>query len=418
MTGREAVVWLESQGWSQRRAGLHRIKALLAALGQPQRACKYVHIAGSNGKGSVAAMTASVLEKSGYKTGLFTSPHLEDFRERVQVNGEMISEDALGRLAGQVQAVAQAMEDPPSQFELTAAVGFLYFREKACDLVVLEVGMGGALDATNAIDPPEAAVFTNIALEHTEYLGGTLEEIARAKAGIVKKGCAAVCHGGEAFSVIRDVCREKDVPFFPVDMTRLTPLSQDLTGQRFLWDGKALSIPLLGRHQLQNAATVLTALEVLEGRGWRIPWAAVVSGLSSVSWPARMEVLRQDPLFLLDGGHNPQCAQAAAECFREVLAGPVTFLLGFLADKDWKTMLALLTPFSREFLCVTPPSPRALSGERLAAELERQGFRAAVFPDVETAVQAAWNTDTVCFGSLYLAGEVRGAVGRGRSRKL
>ncbi len=412
MTGEEAVIWLERQGWSQKRAGLHRMTSLLAALGQPQKACKYVHITGSNGKGSTAAMTASVLVKSGYQVGLFTSPHLEDFRERIRVNGAMIPPDVLGRLTTQVQDTAQSLDDPPSQFELTAAVGFLYFREQNCDIVVLEAGMGGALDATNAIDAPEVAVFTNIGLEHTEFLGDTLEEIARTKAGIIKKGCDAVCDGGGAFGVIQDVCRERDVPFHRVDTARLTPLGQDLTGQRFLWDGKKLSIPLLGRHQLKNAATALTVLEALAQRGWNIPWEATVSGLAHVSWPARMEVLRRFPLFLLDGGHNPQCAQAAAECFCEILSKKVTFLLGFLAEKDWKAMIKLLAPFARDFFTVTPPSPRALSGEALAAELMRRGYCATVFPSIPDAVNAAKDTDTVAFGSLYLAGEVRRAFKR------
>ncbi len=409
MTGEEAVTWLEGQGWSQQRAGLGRMVSLLDALGNPQKACRYVHITGSNGKGSVAATVASVLRKCGYKTGLFTSPHLEDFRERVQVNGALIPADALGRLAGQVKDAAQRLNDPPSQFELTAAVGFLYFQESKCDIVVLEVGMGGALDATNAIDPPEAAVFTNITLEHTEYLGNTLEEIARTKAGILKPGCDAVCDGGGAAGVIQGVCGERKVPFHGVDRDRLVPLEHTLRGQRFLWDGRALTTPLLGGHQLQNAATALTTLEVLAARGWRIPWEAVVSGFRDVSWPARMEVLRQRPLFLLDGGHNPQCAQAAAQCFSEILDKKVTFLLGFLADKDWKTMLSLLAPFAKSFLCVTPPSPRALPGEQLAAELTQKGCEAIFFPTIQGAVDAAQNTDAVCFGSLYLAGEVRRA---------
>lgn len=410
MTGEEAITWLENQGWSQQRAGLHRMKALLAALGQPQRACKYVHITGSNGKGSVAAMVASVLAESGYKTGLFTSPHLEDFRERIRVDGDMIPADVLGQLTGQVRDAAQALDNPPSQFELTAAVGFLYFREQHCDIVVLEVGMGGALDATNAIDAPEAAVFTNIGLEHTEYLGNTLEEIARTKAGIIKKGCDVVCDGGGARGVIQGVCRAQNVPFHGADMARLTPLEHTLAGQKFLWDGQKLTIPLLGRHQLQNAATALTVLETLSIRGWRIPWEATVSGLAHVSWPARMEVLRRFPLFLLDGGHNPQCAQAAAECFRDVLDKKVTFLLGFLEEKDWKTMLDILTPFAKDFFCVTPPSPRALPAEDLAAELTQQGYPAVPFPTVQDAVAAARDVDTACFGSLYLAGEVRRAV--------
>jgi dihydrofolate synthase/folylpolyglutamate synthase len=420
MTAQEAVAYIEHNGWSATRLGLDRTRELLRRLGDPQKRLKFIHVAGSNGKGSTCAMLDAILRAAGYRTGLYTSPHIQDFCERIRVDGENISGEALARATERVRAAAEAMADHPSQFELSTAAAMLCFAGARCDLVVLEVGMGGALDSTNAIDCPEAAVITNVGLEHTEYLGATLEEIAATKAGIIKPGCRAVCYDGapEVTATVRRVCAERNVPLRVASFDRLAPGPETLDGQRFAWEGRTYRLALLGRHQLRNAATVLETVAVLRERGWRVPESAVERGLAEVRWPARLEVLRRAPLFLLDGGHNPQCAEALAESLERLLDGrKAAFLLGVLADKDYPRMTELLTPLASEFFCLTPLSGRALAADELARYLTARGAKARAFDSVDKGLSAALDAAertgaAVAFGSLYLAGAVREAYQR------
>ena len=421
MTAKEAIAYIENQGWSTTRLGLERTKELLERLGNPQKKLKFVHVAGSNGKGSTCAMLDAVLRAAGYRTGLYISPYIQDFCERMQVDGKNIPGGALAELTEEVKAVADAMADHPSQFELVTAIAMLWFVREKCDIVVLEVGMGGALDSTNAIDAPEVAVIANIGLEHTEYLGDTLEKIAGTKAGIVKPGCDCVCYDGapEVTAVVRSACAERGVPLRVAEFSQIAALDHDLSGQRFCFRGEAFSLALLGAHQLHNAAVALETVEALRRRGWKIPAGAVEEGLRTVRWPARFEVLSPAPLFVLDGGHNPQCAQALAEVLRDYLPGEkVTFLMGVLADKDWRAMLDAVSPFAARFVCVTPDSPRALPAAELAAELARRGFAAVSCARVEAGVRAALEAGgpVVAFGSLYMAGAVRSAFPAERKR--
>ena len=271
MTAQEAVAYIENYTWSTTRLGLDRTRELLHALGNPQHKLKFIHVAGSNGKGSTCAMLDSVLRAAGYRTGLYTSPYIQDFCERMQVNGRNIGGDALARITERVRLFADAMEDHPSQFELVTAIGMVWFLEERCDVVLLEVGMGGALDSTNVIDAPELAIITNIGLEHTEYLGNTLGEIAAAKAGIIKPGCACVMYdlAPEAAAVVEAVCEEAAVPLRRADFSQIVSLASTLEGQRFAYRGAEYSLALLGRHQLCNAALVLEAVEALRGFSWQ-----------------------------------------------------------------------------------------------------------------------------------------------------
>ena len=417
MTEQEAIDYIENYTWSSTRFGLERTVELLDRLGNPERELKFIHVTGSNGKGSTCAMLASILRQAGYKTGLYTSPYIQEFRERIQINGEYISAEDLAELTEQVRDLAEAMEDHPSQFELVTALAIEYFRRQRCDIVVLEVGMGGALDATNAIPAPEAAVITNIGLEHTEYLGDTLEKIAAVKSGIIKPGCSAVCYDGEKVvtEVVRAVCREKNVPLKCVDFSELELIEQSLEGQRFTYRGAEYFIPLLGRHQMYNTATVLDTVEALRARGWNIPDKCVHIGLRLTVWPARFEVLRRDPLCILDGGHNPQCAQALTASLDELLPGrKAVFLMGILSDKDYSQVVEIILPYASEFFTLTPLNPRALSAEDLAVELTRRGAAATACAEVDEGIDkaiAAAGKDglVVIFGSLYLAGAVRTA---------
>jgi dihydrofolate synthase/folylpolyglutamate synthase len=415
MTVQESIEYIERYTWSATKLGLERTQALLSALGDPQKELKFVHVAGSNGKGSTCAMLESILRRAGYRTGLYISPYIQDFCERMQVNGENIPGETLASITDRVRRVADQMEDHPSQFELVTAIAMVYFRQAGCDLVVLEVGMGGALDSTNVIDAPEVAVITNLGLEHTEYLGHTLGEIAEAKGGIIKPGCQVVCYDcpSEAMEVIARICAEKQASLHCADFSQITPLGRSLSGQEFVWRDQRLRLPLLGRHQLHNAAVVLETVAALRRRGWHIDEDAVGEGLAQVKWPARFEVLSASPLFILDGGHNPQCAQALADNLTDFFPGEkVTFLMGVLKDKDYGAILDLLSPYAAQVVCLTPDSPRAMAARDLAEEVgKRCGIAATVCESPEEGIRASLSIGrpVVAFGSLYLAGGVRSA---------
>lgn len=412
MTEAEAVSYIETYTWSTTRLGLERTRELLFRLGDPQKRLKFIHVAGSNGKGSTCAMLESVLRSAGYRTGLYISPHLQSFRERFQINGVPVPGERFAAVTERVRTAAEGMADHPSQFELSTAIAMLCFLEEACEIVVLEVGLGGALDSTNAIGAPEAAVITNLGLEHTEYLGSTIEEIAAAKGGIIKAGCVCVCYDSEpaALAVIKEICTRQGVPLYKSDPGSLRLLGQSLEGQRAAWKGLRFTVPLLGMHQLHNAAVALRTVEVLRQRGWRIPDNAVCTGLASVRWPARFEVLSLDPLFILDGGHNPQCVRALVRCLEEYLPGQrFTFLMGVLADKDYSAMLDKVFPKAAGFVCIAPDSPRALPAETLAGLIRKRGAEAVVCASPEDALSAALaqKRPVIAFGSLYMAGALR-----------
>ena len=417
MNAREAIAYIENFTWSTTRLGLDRTRELLRGIGDPQKKLRFIHVAGSNGKGSTCAMLASVFEAAGYRVGLYISPYIQDFCERIQINGENIPGERLAAVTEMVAEAADRMEDHPSQFELITAVGMQYFLEENVDLVILEVGMGGALDSTNAIDAPECAVITNIGLEHTEYLGKTLREIAATKSGIIKTGCDCVVYDGEpeVTAVVENTCDALGVRLHRADFSRLEPLREDLSGQSFAYRGREYSLALLGRYQTRNAAVVLETVEAMRSRGWAISEDAVQTGLRSVRWPARMEVLSRKPLFILDGGHNPQCAQALAESIRALLPGKkIIFLVGILADKDYRRIIETVLPLGEKFFCLTPVSPRALPGSELAEVFRSRGADAAVPVSIPRGIlasleEAGEDGCVVAFGSLYLAGAVRSA---------
>ena len=415
MTEREAIEYIENQGWSETRLGLDRTRTLLAALGNPQEKLRFVHVAGSNGKGSTCAMLDSILRCAGYRTGLYTSPYIECFNERMRVNGEDIPAAELARITERVKSIAESMDDHPSQFELVTAIAMQYFYERRCDIVVLEVGMGGALDSTNVIPAPEVADITNIGLEHTEYLGSTITEIAAAKAGIIKPGCSAVSYDGDsaATAVLEKVCHSCGVSLRRADFAQLEPISETLDGQRFRYKGAEYTISLLGAHQLKNAAVVLETVDALSERDWDIPAQSVERGLRGAKWPARLEVLGRSPLFILDGGHNPQCAAALAESLGRLLPGDKSvFLMGVLADKDYAAMADAVLPLAERFICVTPNSARALPAGKLCEFLRERGAEAETCGSMDEGIlKALLATDedgrVVAFGSLYIAGAVR-----------
>ncbi len=417
MNYHEALQYIHAVSWKGSQPGLSRIRELMERLGNPEKGLKFIHIVGTNGKGSTAAMLASVLNAAGYKTGLFISPWVIDFRERMQLGGEMISPEALAAETEAVRPHAEAMADHPTEFELITAVALKWFADEAADIVVLEAGMGGELDATNVIPAPEAAVFTNIGLDHTEYLGSTVEAIARTKAGILKPGCAAALYPNlpSVRAVIETLCRAQAIPLYHADPLALVPLGHDLTGQRFRWGDLRLELPLLGEHQRNNLSLVLTVLELLRDRNWVIPDAAIQTGIRAVRWPGRFELLGRAPLFVLDGGHNPQCMDALWEAANSYLAGrPLTVITGVLADKDYDAMYDRTARLAERFFTLTPSNPRALEAAELAKLLERYGKPVTVCESPAQAVELALAVTpkegaVLAYGSLYLAAELRQA---------
>ena len=419
MNAEQAIEYIHSVCWKGSIPGLGRTQNLLDLMGNPQNKLKYVHIAGTNGKGSTAAMTASILQKAGYRVGLYTSPYIYRFNERMQINGEPISDNELAEITAWVKPKAQSMEESPTEFELVSCIAFEYFMRNRCDIVVLEVGMGGALDSTNVIEAPEVAVITNIGLDHTDVLGKTVEEIALTKSGIFKTGSDAVIYRGapSVEAVFEKVCNDKNIPLTKANFEQLRLVSHSLTGQVFdCGDRKALELPLLGDHQLHNAAVVLSIADRLIARGWEITEENIREGIRDTSWPGRFDVMQRDPLFIIDGGHNPQCIEALVKNIEDYLADKkVIVLTGVLADKDYADMYKPVMPLVQEFVCITPPNPRKLDAKLLAQYLAEVGATATpcetIVQGVETAMEKAGKDGVVlCFGSLYSIGAIRDAL--------
>ncbi len=411
----EALQFTHSTSWMGSRLGLDRMQDLMLRLGNPQDELRFIHVAGTNGKGSACAMLSSILTAAGYWTGLYTSPHLVRVNERMKINGEEISDENLINTVEHVKAVVDQMEEKPTEFEIITAMAFLYFRKQQCEIVVLEVGLGGRLDATNVITVPELAIIMNNGLEHTEVLGDTLQKIAGEKAGIIKRGGTVVVYPQlpSVESVFEEVCAQRDAAFVRADTEEALVREESLDGSVFDWKHwTSLRINLLGRHQVWNAVVALTAVEQLQRKGWQIGEAAIRNGLANTKWPARMEILGKAPLFLLDGAHNPQCVEMLEQSIQVLFHDQkVVFLVGMLRDKDYLQMLKTISKRANGVVCLTPDSDRALPAETLANALKALEIKATAFDDVElgiiAALSAAEGRPIIAFGSLYLAGAIR-----------
>lgn len=416
MTYEAALSYIHSVCWMGSKPGLARTYSLLEKLGNPHEKLKFIHIGGTNGKGSTAAMLSTILEKAGYNVGLYTSPFIMRFNERMQVNHEQIADDELAALTEEIRPFADAMEDKPTEFELITALAMLYFERHNCDIVVLEVGMGGELDSTNVIPAPEVAVLTAMGMDHVRELGPTMADVARAKAGIIKKGCCVVSYGGnaDADAVFAEVCKEKNVPLRSPDFSAIVPGEFNLDGQFFSYkEWQNVSIPLVGRYQMNNAAVVLETVGLLREKGWNISDEQVREGLRVTRWPARFEILQRDPVFIVDGGHNPHGIRATADSLQRLFPGrKFTFVTGVMADKDVEEILGLIVPLAERFFTVKPGNPRAMDAEVLAQRIRALGVTAtaceSVADGVKRAIEAEGADGVACaLGSLYMSGEVR-----------
>lgn len=486
----DPVAYINAPRWQESRLGLDRIRQLLERLGRPQEKLRFVHVAGTNGKGSVCAYLASILQTAGYRTGLFTSPYIERFEERIRVDGAMIGADELREatlaVREQAEAMAQETGDHPTEFELMTAVALVHFARSACDVCVLEVGLGGRLDSTNVVAAPEAAVIARIGLDHTAVLGNTLAKIAGEKAGIVKPGCPVVSwpQDPEAMAVVERAAAQGGCDLRIADFDQLetgtVEWADPMAREAAVWEGGqgaarqvderpaalrtqqssarqvderptasvaqpaasaaplrtfsykklgALRTRLLGAYQPQNAAVALEAVEALRERGWSIPDSAVRQGIERTSWPGRFEIVEGGAApdgfaVVVDGGHNPQGAQALATSLAEVFPGrkPV-FIIGVMEDKNYPEMLEAVLPLGSAFVAIAPDNPRALPAAKLARAIRWTGqdmlgcsacvnpYVAKSIPDaVARARELAGADGLICaFGSLYAVADVKAA---------
>lgn len=422
MTYEEALLYLDRASLSGSILQRDVMDALLLELGNPHHGMKYVHIAGTNGKGSCSAFTSSVLVSAGYRTGLYISPYIQEFTERIQVNGVMISKDDVASITEELVKASDVIEQRgyrrPTVFELITALGFVYFKRQKCDIVVLEVGMGGKLDATNSISEAEVYTIMNIGFDHMAELGDTLELIAGEKAGIIKEAGGPVVvydQDKSVMDVFRGVCSEKGKEMIAADSSAAVVKRMDIDGTVLDYKNyKDLRISLLGSYQVRNVVTVIKVIEQLIARGWNISEQNMRDGLAAAKWPGRLEVLKRDPVIIVDGAHNPQGTAALADALRSIFPNrKFTFVCGVLADKDYDSSLDIIAPLAEKFYAVAPNSYRALSAERLAAEItERCHVPVKSYDTISEAlddvVANAAKDDIICiFGSLYQVGDVR-----------
>lgn len=397
--------------------GLSRMTALLEKLGNPQNQLRFIHIAGTNGKGSISTMLSNMLIHSGYCTGLFISPYVLCFRERMQVNGEMISEEEFSECSSLVcqhaDEVAAEFESP-TQFELETAIAFVWYQKKRCDLVCLEVGLGGRFDATNVIPCPLLQVITSIGLDHTAILGDHLAQIAFEKAGIIK-GSTTVLYplqDPEVVSVIEKKCREVDSGLQIPDLNQLHILRDDWLEGEFCYDGIKYRKSLPGKVQFYNCITAIEAAKQLRKQGLSIEDGDIRYGIEQTRIPARMELMARSPWVILDGSHNPDGARALESTLQELSTHPITLLMGVLDDKDYLQILRILAPYAKHLIAVTPDSPRALAAKDFAKQAKKFCPKVSSFEDIAEAIHVTVSElqeddVLVICGSLYLASAAR-----------
>ena len=417
MNIKEALEFMEAASWRGSILGLDRMYILMEKLGNPHEKLKFIHVAGTNGKGSTSAMLSAILTAAGYKTGLYTSPHLIRYNERFKINDEDISDEELCEIAEAVKTASDTMRDQciPTVFERITAMAFYWFAKQQCDFVILEVGMGGRLDATNIIKKPELSIICNIDLEHTEELGDTIEKIAFEKGGIIKPGAPVLLYAqSEAVeNVIKGLCTERGCDLTVTDPEKAESVSRSTDGQVFSYrDRKNIRLRLTGSYQLMNALTVADAADVLK-KTYEIPEEAVYAGFANVKWPGRFEVLAKDPYILLDGAHNPNGVRELARCLADYFPDKkFTFVFGVMADKDHEDMLRAIAPYAESFIAVTPKSERALASSSLKNEIEEMlGLptydACSVEEGLDQALELRNGGANICiFGSLYQAGDV------------
>lgn len=438
MNYREALDYIEQIGRYGIVPGLDSIRQLVGRLGDPQKELRFVHVAGTNGKGSVCAFLSSVLQQGGYRVGKYTSPAVLDWREEIQVNGSYITKAAVGRYVERIKDVCDGMTAEglphPTPFEVKTAMAFLYFREKKCDIVVMETGMGGLLDATNIVEDTCVAMLTSISGDHMGFLGKTLGEIAVQKAGIIKKGCRVVTavQAPEVMEVIAGRAADLGCPLTVADGKAAEHVRFGLEKQRFDYGGlKKLEITLAGQYQIENAVTALEGLRALgirmledrepEGREWEFPVSEeeLRQGMAQARWPGRFDIVGRKPCFILDGAHNEDAARRLAQSVELYFPGRrIIYIMGMLRDKEYEKVIGLTHGLADQIITVTPPAnPRALSAYELAAAVSKVHSKVTSADSLEEAVEMARlladkEDVIVAFGSLSYLGRMMDIIGK------
>lgn len=442
----DPIAYINEPRWSHSSLGLERIALLVDKLGHPERDLRFIHVAGTNGKGSTCAYISSILEHAGYRCGLFTSPYIERFEERIRVNGVDISLEELSRATLEVKAAACIVErelgEHPTEFELMCAVALLHFKAAACDVVVMEVGLGGRLDSTNVIEP-DLCVISRIGLDHTSILGDTIEKIAAEKAGIIKSGVPVVScvQVPEAMDVIVRKCAEMGCTLatFDMDETVDAGLDMDKGVRRFSFRDMDYETALLGSYQMMNAACAIASARAIS-QSYRIDERAIYEGIRDARWPARFEIAHMRPLVVIDGAHNPDGANMLARSLADLSSAighdsdaRIAFVVGVLADKDYEQIIMPVADLASSFYTYTPPNPRALSASDLAScirdildrgksfqaghqcRCDEDSTKIVACDSAEQAMKTALKEEgpegiIVAFGTLYSISEIRSAL--------
>lgn len=398
------------------KLGLERITELCDRLGNPQNKTHIIHIAGTNGKGSFGAMLSAVLVESGYKVGGFSSPALTDLTDSFCINGKSISAGDFNEVMADIIPLCEDMADKPTEFEVLTAAAYELFCRENCDIALIECGMGGDTDSTNVVEYPVLSVITNIALDHTAFLGGTISEIARCKAGIIKPSRPVLYSGNddEALEIIHSISQKNGSQLIITDKDRVTVVESDING--IIYEDKAfgrLKSALIGSYQKYNLANVLTAVEILRSMEMNIPDNAVKSGIEKAVWQGRFEVISRNPLIIYDGAHNPDGIIQAAESIGTYISGKIALLIGVMADKEYGLYPEILGKFIDKAFAVIPDNPRSLDSDILAAAFEENGINAVSCGSVENGFTQALeyaksrNIPLIALGSLYMYGEFR-----------
>ena len=419
----EARVYLDHVSKYGSVLGLDSIKSLLGELGNPQKDLKFIHIAGTNGKGSILAGLSGILQQAGYRTGRYCSPTVMGYMERFQVDGQWMAEDELAPFVSQVKEAAEKVEEKTdltvTVFEIETAIAFLYFREKQCDYVVLEAGMGGLLDATNVIDTTVLSIFASISMDHMSFLGNTLAQIAEKKAGIIKDGCRVVTarQKPEAMQVIERISREHGTKCTIADASEAEVLKESCLGQTIRYRGEEYEIPLAGVYQKENAVVALNALKVLDELGFPTAAEQKKEGLRTVNWNGRFTVICKKPLFVVDGAHNPAAADMMAASIEHYFKGKrIIYIMGVFADKDYRSVIQKTAHFADRILTIqTPDNIRALPAGELAKTVSEYNPNVQAMDTIKDAVEEAFSLAgeqdvIIAFGSLSFIGEMTDIV--------
>lgn len=420
MNVKEAFDFIDKAAQKGSVLGLERIRATLDLLGNPQDDLKFIHIGGTNGKGSVSAFLSNILKEAGLKVGLFISPYIEEYNERIQIDNINITDEEIADIIGKIKPVVDSVEDMPTEFELNTIIALMYFKERGCDMVILEVGLGGEFDSTNIIDKKELAILTAIGFDHMQELGNTIEKITTTKSKIIKDDTDVVVYrqSKDVTDIIKNRCDETGSRLYISEPDRFSIVAQGVDGMVLNVKGFGdIETRLAAGYQKDNIALVFKAVEVLNSKGYDISDENIKNGFKNTSWPGRFEKIYDDPVFIVDGSHNMPGMTATVESIKTIFDGKkVMIIMGVLQDKEYEQMVDVIMPLADSFITVAPDNPRALQADKLAEIIKAKGKTAVAFDELKEAIIYAMDAARekglpVCaIGSLYLVGDVKKIV--------